>query len=266
MLDRYNRDLNYLRISVTDRCNLRCRYCMPAEGIELMKHEDILSFEEIVEIVKEGVRLGIKRVRLTGGEPLVRKGIVNLVAMLSNIEGIEEVSMTTNGTLLKEFAERLASAGLKRLNISIDTLEPDKYSYLTRGGDINDVLRGIEAAKEAGLAPIKLNCVVMDSADEPDAKAVALFAKENGLKVQFIHQMNLETGRFSRVEGGNGGNCQTCNRLRITADGFVKPCLFNPAGFNVKKHGISEAFRLAVDNKPKTGTKNKSGKFYKIGG
>ncbi len=266
MFDRYNRDINYLRISVTDRCNLRCRYCMPEEGVELMKHDDILSFEQILEIVKKGVQVGIKRVRLTGGEPLVRKGIVNLVAMLSEIEGIEEVSMTTNGILLKEFAEKLASAGLKRLNISIDTLDPVKYSYLTRGGDVNDVLKGIVAAKDAGLAPIKLNCVVMDSADEPDAKDVAVFAKEKGLKVQFIHQMNLETGQFSRVEGGNGGNCRTCNRLRITADGFVKPCLFNPAGFNIREYGIPEAFRLAVDNKPKTGTKNKSGKFYKIGG
>jgi cyclic pyranopterin phosphate synthase len=266
MLDRYNRIINYVRISVTDRCNLRCLYCMPEEGIELMKHEDILTFEEIAKIVKEGVSLGIKCIRLTGGEPLVRKGIVKLVEMLAHIEGIEEVSMTTNGTLLPEFAKGLASAGLKRLNISIDTLDPGKYSYLTRGGDINHVLKGIEAAKKAGLAPIKLNCVVMDSAYEPDAKAVASFAKENGLKVQFIHQMNLETGQFSRVEGGNGGNCQTCNRLRITANGFIKPCLFNPLGFNVREYGIPEAFRLAVDNKPQSGTKNKSGKFYNIGG
>jgi cyclic pyranopterin phosphate synthase len=239
---------------------------MPGEGIELMKHEDILSFEEIVEVVKEGVKNGIKRVRLTGGEPLVRKGIVNLVEMLVKIEGLEEVSMTTNGTLLSAFAAKLAAAGLKRLNISVDTLDPVKYSHLTRGGDIHDVLKGIEAAKDAGLVPIKLNCVVMDSADEPDAKAVASFARENGMKVQFIHQMNLETGQFSKVEGGNGGNCQKCNRLRITANGTVKPCLFNAAGFKVREHGINKAYQLALDNKPLSGTKNKSGRFYNIGG
>jgi len=266
MLDHFNRNINYLRISVTDRCNLRCRYCMPEGGIEMMKHEDILSFAEIVEVVTEGVRKGINRVRLTGGEPLVRKGITSLVEMLNNIEGIEEVSLTTNGTLLAEFATKLSTAGLKRVNISIDTLDPEKYRNLTRGGDINDVLRGIEAAKNAGLSPIKLNCVVMDSSDEPDAKAVALYAKEKGLKVQFIHQMDLETGQFSKVEGGNGGNCETCNRLRLTANGSFKPCLFNTAGFNIRQYGITEAFKLAVDNKPRSGTKNKSGRFYNIGG
>src|ERR1035437_3517974 len=170
MLDHYNRNINYLRISVTDRCNLRCRYCMPEEGIELIRHEDILSFEEIVEVVKVGVSKGINRLRLTGGEPLVRKGIVSLVGMLTQIEGIEEVSMTTNGTLLAEYATELASAGLKRVNISIDTLDPEKYRELTIGGDINSVLKGIKAAKGAGLSPIKLNCVVKNSSAEPDAK------------------------------------------------------------------------------------------------
>ena len=266
MLDRFNRTISYLRISVTDRCNLRCRYCMPAGGIEMMKHNEILSFEEIVEVVKVGVSKGINRIRLTGGEPLVRKGIVSLVEMLTKIEGIEEVSMTTNGLLLSEFASGLASAGLKRVNISVDTLDPERYRYLTRGGEINKVLEGIEAAKAAGLTPIKLNCVIMDSTDEPDAKAINSFAYANGLKVQFIHQMDLETGQFSKVEGGNGGNCSTCNRLRLTANGHLKPCLFNSAGFNVRELGVSEAFRLAVENKPRAGTKNKSGKFYNIGG
>jgi GTP 3',8-cyclase len=266
MLDHFNRDINYLRISVTDRCNLRCHYCMPEKGIKLMNHNDILSFEEIVEVVKEGVRKGIRRVRLTGGEPLVRKGIVSLVEMLNEIEGIEEVSMTTNGTFLAEFATKLACAGLKRVNISIDTLDSEKYRNLTRGGEVSDVLKGIEAAKEAGLSPIKLNCVVMDSADEPDAKNVTLFAKANGFKVQFIHQMDLATGQFSKVEGGNGGNCNTCNRLRLTANGSIKPCLFNTNEFNVRELGIANAFQMAVDNKPRAGTKNKSGKFYNIGG
>ncbi len=266
MLDRFNRTISYLRISVTDRCNLRCRYCMPDSGVKLMRHDEILSFEEIVEVVKEGVKRGINRVRITGGEPLVRKGITGLVKMLSSIEGIDEVAMTTNGILLSDFAKELASAGLKRINISVDTLDPERYFYLTRGGDVALVLKGINAAKEAGLSPVKLNCVIMDSADEPDARAINSFALANGLKVQFIHQMDLETGKFSKVEGGNGGNCQACNRLRVTANGYIKPCLFNSAGFSIRELGIGEAFRLAVENKPKTGTKNKSGKFYNIGG
>lgn len=266
MLDHYNRNINYLRVSVTDRCNLRCRYCMPEAGIEWMKRDDILSFGEIVEVVKEGVKNGITRVRLTGGEPLVRKGIVSLVEMLTHIEGLEEVSMTTNGTLLAEYARELASAGLKRVNISIDTLDPEKYRDLTLGGDINSVHNGIKAAKEAGLTPIKLNCVVANSADEPNAKVIALFARENGLNVQFIHLMNLETGQFAKVEGGNGGNCRECNRLRLTANGYIKPCLFNDKGFNIREHGINKAFQLAVENKPREGTKNKSCKFFNIGG
>lgn len=266
MLDRFNRTISYLRISVTDRCNLRCRYCMPESGVELMKHEDILSYEDIVKVVTEGASRGIKRIRLTGGEPLVRKGITGLVKMLSAIEGIEEITMTTNGILLAEYAADLVAAGLKRINISVDALDPERYSYLTRGGNIIHVLNGIKAAKDAGLHPIKLNCVIMNSTEEPDAKAIRSFAEINDLKVQYIHQMDLETGQFSKVEGGNGGNCQTCNRLRVTASGLIKPCLFNPAGYSIHEFGIAEAFQLALENKPWTGTKNKSGKFYNIGG
>ncbi len=266
MFDCFNRNINYLRISVTDRCNLRCRYCMPEEGVTLMAHNEILSFEEITEVVRAGVSNGIKRVRLTGGEPLVRKGITDLVRMIAGLEGIEEVSMTTNGILLEKYADALAVAGLKRVNISLDTMDSEKYRYLTRGGDIAAVFRGIEAAEKAGLQPIKLNCVVRNSSDEPDAKAVKTFAEQNGYKAQFIHQMDLETGHFSVVEGGNGGNCSACNRLRLTADGTIKPCLFNDQGFNVRTSGIQQAFQLALASKPLSGSKNRSGKFYNIGG
>ena len=177
MYDRFNRHINYLRISITDRCNLRCKYCMPAEGIELMHHDDILSFEEIVEVVKTGVNNGITKVRLTGGEPLVRKGIVDLVRMIAEVEGIEDLAMTTNGTLLEQFAQQLKDVGLKRVNISLDTLDPEKYADLTRGGSVESVFRGIEAAQKASFDPIKINCVIMKTSDEPDALAVKKLLK-----------------------------------------------------------------------------------------
>ncbi|MBN1387648.1 MAG: radical SAM protein, partial [Bacteroidales bacterium] len=146
MYDRYNRRINYLRVSVTDRCNLRCRYCMPAEGIKLISHDDILSFDEITDFVKVAVDMGIDKVRLTGGEPLVRKDLPVLVEMLAGIKGIKDFSMTTNGTLLGKFAKTLADAGLQRVNISLDTMDPLKYTWLTRRGDLNQALEGIDAA------------------------------------------------------------------------------------------------------------------------
>jgi len=239
---------------------------MPEEGVESMRHEDILSFEEIAEFVRRGAAQGITKVRLTGGEPLVRKGIVGLVHMLAQIDGIEEVAMTTNGILLEKFAPKLKEAGLSRVNISLDTTNPEKYSYITRGGDINAVFRGIEAALKHGLTPVKINCVIRNSEDEEDAQLVTKFAKTKGLKVQYIHQMDLETGSFSKVKNGEGGNCRSCNRIRLMANGCVKPCLFNPKGFNVRQYGFDEALQLAVENKPKSGSKNQTGAFYKIGG
>lgn len=266
MYDQYNRKLNYLRISVTDRCNLRCVYCMPEEGIKLMQHEDILSFEDILAVVKKGAAKGVTKVRLTGGEPLIRRGIVDLVGMIAAIEGITDLSMTTNGILLAQFAKPLKEAGLNRVNISMDTISPSHYKEITRGGDIRRVFDGIRAAKEAGLQPVKINCVVFKSSNEPDALEVAAFCKENDLQIRFIHQMNLQTGEFSIVEGGKGGDCKNCNRLRLTANGDIKPCLFNEMAFNVKETGVNRAFDMAVMNKPRVGTKNKSGKFYGIGG
>jgi len=265
MLDRYNREIDYLRISVTDRCNLRCTYCMPASGIQLMPREDILSYEKIGEIVKEGVKGGIRKVRLTGGEPLVREGIVDLVRMIAAIPGVKDLSMTTNGILLEKYALPLAEAGLNRVNISLDTLSEKHYAEITRGGDIHKVFRGIDAARDAGLFPIKINCVVFKNKEEKDAQEVARFCRENGLQIRFIHQMNLETGEFSVVEGGEGGDCKNCNRLRLTADGSLRPCLFNDLAFQTKT-GIGKAFQLALESKPKAGTRSLSGRFYGIGG
>lgn len=266
MYDRYNRKLNYLRISVTDRCNLRCRYCMPEEGIRLVRHEDILSYDEIAGFTGVAVKKGINKVRITGGEPLVRKGIVTLVSMLAEIEGIDDLSMTTNGTLLKKFAADLHSAGLQRVNISLDTVDSEKFEHITRTGNLNDVFEGISSARESGLFPIKINCVVNESGEEEEARAVAAFCRENDLEIRYIRQMDLVNGYFSIVDGGTGGNCFLCNRLRLTANGKLKPCLFNDLEYDIRLLGNEAALDLAAGNKPECGSKNFSGKFYNIGG
>jgi len=265
MFDRFNRPISYLRISVTDRCNLRCTYCMPEEGIRLLDHSDILSFEEIAEFTKLAVANGITKVRLTGGEPLVRKNIVELVSMLSKIEGLEDLSMTTNGILLSKYAMDLKKAGLNRINISLDTVNPDNYCQITRNGELNQALEGIETARNAGFEPIKINCVLLGQPDE-ETQRLKQFCKERGLSLRFIHQMNLKTGAFSTVEGGEGGNCSKCNRVRLLANGDIKPCLFSDLAYNIRNLGHEEALNLALGNKPENGTYNKSGEFYNIGG
>jgi len=266
MFDRFNRKINYLRISVTDRCNLRCVYCMPEEGVKLLEHSAILSFDEIVSVVKAAVRKGVDKVRLTGGEPLVRKGIVDLVKMIGEIEGIKDYSMTTNAILLDKYADDLAKAGLHRVNISLDTLNPERFKRITRGGDIQKVFDGIQAAKKAGLKPIKINCVIKENNNEPDAVDVANFCKENGLHVRFIKEMDLEKGEFSVVQGGSGGDCGHCNRIRLTANGMIKPCLFSDLEYSVRKLGAEKAIDSAIQNKPLSGHENHTGKFYNIGG
>jgi GTP 3',8-cyclase len=266
MFDPYNRSINYLRVSITDRCNLRCVYCMPAEGIRLMDHSEIISYEEILEVIQEAIRMGITKVRITGGEPLVRKGVTDLVKMVSELEGITDLGMTTNGILLSTFAEDLAKAGLHRINISLDTINPVKYKQITRGGDIHLLFSGIKAAQKAGISPIKINCVVKNSSMETDAVEVREFCEQNGLEIRFIHEMNLERGCFTLVEGGTGGNCKSCNRLRLTANGMIKPCLFDNLQFSIREVGISEALRLAISSKPEKGTVNNQNLFHNIGG
>jgi len=264
--DRFDREINYLRISVTDRCNLRCRYCMPEEGIHLLRHEDILSFDEITGFTKVAVRNGITKVRITGGEPLVRRGIASLVKMIASIDGIKDLSMTTNGVLLKEFAVDLKEAGLHRVNISLDTADPARFSHITRGGNISDVMNGINAAKDAGLLPVKINCVILDSPEEEDARSVTRYCLDNNLEIRYIRQMDLVRGHFSTIVGGTGGNCALCNRLRLTSDGKLKPCLFNDISFDIREMGYEEAIKKAVELKPECGSNNLSGEFYNIGG
>jgi len=266
MFDRYNRDLNYLRISVTDRCNLRCRYCMPEEGIKLFRHEEILSYDEIAGFTRVAVVNGVTKVRITGGEPLVRKGVTTLVRMIAEIIGVKDLSMTTNGTLLKQHAKELRAAGLHRVNISLDTIDPEKFKAVTRIGNINDVFEGIEAAVNAGLLPVKINCVIKESKEEDGARAVARFCKENDLEIRFIRQMDLVNGHFSMVVGGTGGDCSLCNRLRLTSNGKLKPCLFSNIEFDIRELGFEKAIKLAAELKPECGLKNETGSFYNIGG
>lgn len=266
MYDRFDRQINYLRISVTDRCNLRCRYCMPGEGIKLLRHEDILSFDEIRDFTAAAVGSGVTKVRITGGEPLVRKGIVTLVSMLAAIDGITDLSMTTNGVLLSRFSAELKAAGLQRINISLDTVDPVRFTHITRGGDLSDVLAGIDAARAAGLEPIKINCVINGSKEDDDPRGVTQFCMDNNLEIRYISQMDLVRGHFSTVDGGTGGNCTLCNRLRLTSDGKLKPCLFSNISIDIRKIGYEEAIRQAVKLKPECGLNNSTDNFYNIGG
>jgi cyclic pyranopterin phosphate synthase len=305
LLDSYQRPITYLRVSVTDRCNLRCVYCMPAEGIHLRRHGDMLRYEEIERVVRVAVGMGIRFVRLTGGEPLARKGLTDLVAMLRPIPGLEELTMTTNGTLLAAHARPLAEAGLDRVNISLDTLCPERFHRITRRGELGDVLAGIEAAEEAGLGPIKLNTVVVRDLNDDEVAELARLTLEHPWHVRFIEPMPLGShvlwerdryvpasevqGRIEAVLGplspaqgprGNGPArafqlekglgtvglitpwsqhfCPSCNRLRLTADGRLRPCLLSDIEVDLRgplRSGAGEAelqglIRQAVELKP----------------
>ena len=191
MRDSYNRVIDYLRISVTDLCNLRCRYCMPSAGAKQMERSKVLSFEEIVRLAREFVALGIKKVRITGGEPLLRPGIVNLIESITKIDGLEDLALTTNGLLLKEYGAKLKEAGLSRVNVSLDTLDPVKYRYITRGGNLNRVLAGLEEAQRVGLTPVKLNIVLMKDFNEDEIEDFVNLTKEKEIDVRFIELMPI---------------------------------------------------------------------------
>lgn len=191
MKDSYGREINYLRISVTDLCNLRCQYCMPDTGICKVEHKDILSFEEFYTITKALVELGITKVRITGGEPLIKRDIVDFVKKIRSLKGIEEISMTTNGILLEDYAEGLKKAGLDRLNISLDTLDRDKYREITRNGDIEKVFRGIEKAKSVGLGPIKINTVLIDGFNTDEIEDLVELTRDQDIDVRFIELMPI---------------------------------------------------------------------------
>lgn len=266
MKDSFNRVINYVRISVTDRCNFRCSYCMPKEGIKPLKEQEILSLSEIIDITKKLTQWGISKVRLTGGEPLVRKNLVDLVAHLAQIENIDELCITTNGSLLKKYAASLYEAGLDRINVSLDTIDPVKFKEITRMGSLEDVIEGIFEAKRVGFKNIKLNCVVDHDKEESDALQIAEFSRKHNLTTRFIRKMDIKSGQFWEVDGGSGGKCATCNRIRITCNGDILPCLFNDTAFNIRKYGLEKAFRLAIEHKPFKGMQSKINRFNRIGG
>jgi len=290
--DSFQRPIDYLRISVTDRCNLRCIYCMPAEGVCLMPHEDILSYEEIHTIVEAAAELGINKVRITGGEPLVRAELPKLVQMLAQIDAIDDISLTTNGTLLAEHAAELKQAGLRRVNISLDTLKPDKFKHITRtqGSTPGDVLNSIEVARSVGLNPVKINMVVMSGVNDDELLDFAAKTVTDGWHVRFIELMPFTTkgsnnnpqflsasemkqrlgvmgelepcslkigngpAKYFRLPGAKGTLgfitpvsehfCVHCNRLRLTADGKLRPCLLSEDEIDLKqplRSGMSSA-------------------------
>ena len=291
MIDSFNREINYLRISVTDRCNLRCRYCMPKEGLSLIGHDDILRYEEIMRVVESAVRLGVIKVRITGGEPLVRRNLLGFLKNLGGISGLREVTLTTNGLLLEDFADGLYESGVRRINVSLDSLKPEKYEYITRGGDLNKVLKGISRARQAGLSPIKINVVVLEGFNDDEITDFAALTLDHPYQVRFIELMSLgritfddrmgyvsnekvmerirtiysldpvERGSKSdgpaavyRIRGAQGeigfissGTrhlCQSCNRLRLTAEGHLRACLFSDEEFDLKdslRSGCSDA-------------------------
>ncbi|MDR1733532.1 MAG: GTP 3',8-cyclase MoaA [Oscillospiraceae bacterium] len=265
MKDSFGRNITYLRLSVTDKCNLRCRYCMPPEGVTTLRHQDILSVEEISDIVRAAAEIGITKVRVTGGEPLVRKGIVEICRRIAAVPGITELCLTTNGTLLDKFAAELSSAGVQRINISLDALDPAIYARITCGGDVTDVLRGIAAAEAAfnatQLNAVKLNCVPQRGINEGEIPKLRAFADRNGFAFRLIELMPIgKTADYARahylpVEEGiavlSHPFCTACNRLRVTCDGKVKPCLHSSQEFPLRGKDYKEVLREALLAKPK---------------
>lgn len=272
MVDSYARAITYLRISITDRCNYRCRYCMPDAGIEKCAHGDICSLEELRDMAAAAVCCGVRKIRVTGGEPLVRRGAVDFCRMLAEIPGVEELCVTTNGSLLAEQAAALREAGVTHLNISLDTLKEGRFRTITRLGTLSDVLRGIEAAEHAGFEKIKLNCVLLGGVNDDEIADFAALTRAHDWQVRFIERMPMGCGRdfgaylpaqavlercpeleaishdgvaacyrFPGAKGTVGliapmshAFCSECSRVRITADGKLKPCLHSAAELSLR--------------------------------
>jgi cyclic pyranopterin phosphate synthase len=265
MRDAFGREIRYLRISVTDRCNLRCRYCMPEEGIQLLSHDDILSFEQIEKIVRAAVGMGFNKFRLTGGEPLARKGIVDLAEMLKAIPGLGTLAMTTNGTALAPIAAALAAAGLDSVNISLDTLDPARYRYLTRRGNLDDALAGIQAAIGARLA-VKINMVVMEDTTAAEIEALRDFAKALGIAFQTISRYSLQEVKGDSAEFDRPPPCASCNRIRLLANGVLRSCLHSDIDYRIDFDDIEGSIAAAVLDKPVHGSVSSTLYVGQIGG
>jgi len=296
MIDQYGRTIDYLRLSVTDLCNYRCQYCMPADGVEKGPHGAVLSVEEYGEIARAAVKLGIRKIRLTGGEPLVRRGILDICRTLRTIPELKELCLTTNGSLLPELAKPLREAGVDRLNISLDTLRPEVFRQITARDDFAAVQAGLQAALQSGL-PVKLNCVPQAGVNEGELEALAALAKDNAMQVRFIEMMPIGYGasmpcisgpelraRFARrwpelaplspaqehalgdgpavyytvpgwqgsigfIAAVHGKFCASCNRVRLTSQGFLRPCLASETGCDLRallRSGADDAQLLAA--------------------
>jgi len=291
LIDKYGREHDYLRISVTDRCNLRCVYCMPEEGMEFEPPEKILTFDEIADVVRVAAGMGIRKIRLTGGEPLVRKNLEQLVAMIASVPGIDDIALTTNGIFLASKAQALKDAGLTRVNISMDSLQPERFKMITRGGDVKKVINSVDTCAKVGLFPIKLNVVLMKGMNDDEIADFLALTRDRDIHVRFIEYMpighsdaawknaylpltrvmevcaeqQLEYSKIATIRGNGPSEnyrldgavgsfglihpvsehfCQTCNRLRLTADGYIKPCLAWTEQFQVRRVvGDDEAMR-----------------------
>ncbi len=301
--DKFGRQIDYLRVSVTDRCNLRCLYCSQKDSFAWIPHQEILSYEELFEVLEQAVALGFRRLRLTGGEPLVRRDMVSFIARLAKLPGLEDLSLTTNGTLLAEVAKELKDAGLRRVNISLDTLRPERFEEITGYPLWEKAWAGILAALEVGLQPVKINVVIMREINEDEILDLALLAKDYPLEVRFIEFMPVGEGaswaqeRFISAEevrarlealgplepiasyGGGPAStyrlpgaqgkigfitamsnhfCARCNRLRLTPDGRLRPCLFSDEEIDLKAilrrphrpEEIRATLRYAIEKKP----------------
>jgi cyclic pyranopterin phosphate synthase len=265
MYDSFNRRIDYLRISVTDKCNLRCRYCMPEEGVPVRRHQDFLSFEQITAVVRAAVGLGVTKARLTGGEPLVKRGIVELVGMLRGVEGLQALAMTTNGTLLNRYAGALRAAGLDSLNVSLDTLDPERYRRLTRGGEIRRVLAGIDAAV-AEQFPVKINMVVLGDTPEPEIGEMRRFCSVRGLTLQLINHYVLAGEKTDDYRYDRPPRCEECNRIRLLADGTLKPCLHSDEEIPIDLKDIEGSLRTTIARKPQRGSVCTRRSMMEIGG
>ena len=295
MIDTYGRQITYLRLSVTERCNLRCRYCMPADGICKKRHDEMLTQEETIAAVRAAAALGISKLRITGGEPLVKPNIVDLCTKAAAVDGIREVCVTTNGTLLPKLAKPLRDAGVSRLNISLDTLDPEKFRYITRIGNLSDAVSGLDAALDCGFDRIKINAVLIGGFNDDEIPVLAELTRRYPLDVRFIELMPMyDSGDFGpeaylpctvvtdrlpeleamdpdggvarlyRLPGAKGNIglispvsahfCAECNRIRVTADGKVKPCLHSSDEISLKgldENGMRETLRQAILSKPR---------------
>jgi len=324
-IDKFGRNIDYLRISVTDRCNLRCVYCMPENGIKLCPHNEILSYEEIFHLVKIFTKIGIKKIRITGGEPLIRRNLSYLIGKISELQEIKDIAITTNGILLKELINELYNAGLKRVNVSLDTLKADRFERITKMNGLVKVISGIERCLELGLTPIKINTVLMKGVNDDEIIDFVRMTEKNPFHIRFIEYMpwgrvdvwdvnkviktkeviekiEREFGKLEPVESKSGGPavnyrikgflglvgfinpvsshfCNLCNRIRLTADGKLRLCLFSENEIDIKTplrniksdEALMSIIENAILNKPENHNltehiKNHQREMNQIGG